>query len=176
MGSAIRDTHTRYGLVSRILHWGMALLFVWQFSSAAVRVFFEDTALESFLWGTHSQVGVVLLVLVVLRAVWALANVSRRPPSVSVMAKLGHLAMYGLMIGVPAIALIRQYGSGRSLDVLGVNLMTGFEGEEIAWMTDLGGLLHGELGWALLALAVGHVVMAFLHRKLTNHDVLKRMA
>lgn len=43
-------------------------------------------------------------------------------------------------------------------------------------MTELGGLLHGELGWALLALSVGHVVMAILHRKLTNHDVLSRMA
>ncbi|HAA44869.1 MAG: cytochrome B561 [Halomonas sp. 54_146] len=175
MALAMMDTHSRYGLVSRALHWGMALLFVWQFSSAAARVFFEDTALESFLWGTHGQLGVVLLVLVVLRAVWALANASRRPPSVSVMAKLGHLALYGLMIAVPTIALIRQYGSGRALDVLGINLMPGFEGEEIAWMTDLGGLLHGELGWALLALTVGHVVMAFLHRKLTNHDVLKRM-
>ncbi|WP_404474362.1 cytochrome b [Vreelandella venusta] len=175
MGSAMRDTHSRYGLVSRMLHWGMALLFVWQFSTAAARVFFEGTALESFLWGTHSQLGVVLLVLVVLRAVWALVNVSRRPPSISVMAKLGHLALYGLMIAVPTIALIRQYGSGRSLDVLGINLMPGFEGEKIAWMTDLGGLLHGELGWAMLALITGHIVMAVMHRRLTNHDVLKRM-
>lgn len=175
MALAIRDTDSRYGWVSRVLHWGMALLFVWQFSSAAARVFFEDTALESFLWGTHSQLGVVLLVLVVLRAVWGLANVSRRPPSISVMAKLGHLALYGLMIAVPTIALIRQYGSGRSLDVLGINLMPGFEGEKIAWMTELGGLLHGELGWAMLALITGHIVMAVMHRRLTNHDVLKRM-
>ncbi|MDX5979394.1 cytochrome b [Vreelandella alkaliphila] len=176
MALAMMDTNKRYGIVSRLLHWGMALLFVWQFSSAAARVFFEDTPLESFLWGTHSQVGVVLLALVVVRGAWALINASRRPTSVSVMATLGHLALYGLMIAVPTIALIRQYGSGRALDVFGFNLMPGFDGEKIAWMTELGGLLHGELGWALLALIVGHVVMAILHRKLTNHDVLSRMA
>lgn len=132
MALAMMDTNKRYGIVSRLLHWGMALLFVWQFSSAAARVFFEDTPLESFLWGTHSQVGVALLALVVVRGVWALINASRRLASVSVMAKLGHLALYGLMIAVPTIALIRQYGSGRALDVFGVNLMPGFDGEKIA--------------------------------------------
>ena len=175
MALAMMDTNKHYGMVSRVLHWGMALLFVWQFSGAAARVLLEDTALESLLWGTHRTVGVTLMALVLLRAAWALINTSRRPPSVSVMAKLGHLALYGLMIAVPTIALIRQYGSGRALDVFGINLMPGFEGERIDWMVNLGGLLHGELGWALLALIVGHVVMAILHRKLTNHDVVSRM-
>ncbi|XUO88982.1 cytochrome b [Halomonas sp. KM072] len=175
MALTVMDSSTRYGLVSRALHWGMALLFVWQFSSAAARVFLEDTAIEGFLWGTHSQVGVVLMALVVIRAVWAVMNVPRRPPAVSVMAKLGHLALYGLMIAVPAIALIRQYGSGRALDVFGLSLMSG-GGERIEWMTDLGGLLHGELGWALLALVVGHIGMAVLHRRLTGHSLMTRMA
>lgn len=176
MALAIRDNHSRYGLVSRALHWAMALLFIWQFSGATARVLLEDTALESFLWGTHRTVGVMLMALILLRIVWALINASRRPPSVSVMAKLGHLALYSLMVAVPLIALIRQYGSGRALDVFGVNLMPGFEGERIDWMVDLGGLLHGELGWAMLALITGHIVMAVMHRRLTNHDVLKRMA
>lgn len=176
MALTIMDNKQRYGAVSRLLHWGMALLFVWQFSGAAARVFFEDSALESFLWGTHRTVGVLLLSLLVLRVIWALANASRRPKSVSIMATFGHLALYGLMIAVPTIALIRQYGSGRSLEVFGITLIPGFEGEPISWMTDLGGLLHGELGWTLLVLIAGHIVMAFLHRKLTHHDVLTRMA
>lgn len=176
MALTLMDNSQRYGAVSRLLHWGMALLFLWQFSGATARVLFEDSALESFLWGTHRTVGVTLMALIIARILWALLNTSRRPASVSVMAKLGHLALYILMIAVPSIALIRQYGSGRSLEVYGMTLMPGFEGESISWMTNLGGLLHGELGWTLLALIVGHIVMAFLHRKLTHHDVLKRMA
>lgn len=175
MALAIMDSTSRYGLVSRALHWGMALLFVWQFSGAGARVLLEDTAIESFLWGTHRNVGVLLLTLVVLRALWALANASRRPPAVSVMAKLGHLALYGLMIAVPTIALIRQYGSGRPLEVFGVPLMSG-GGERVEWMINLGGLLHGELGWALLVLVLGHIGMAVLHRRLTGHSLMTRMA
>ena len=125
MALAVMDSSSRYGLVSRALHWGMALLFVWQFSSAVARVWLEDTAIEGFLWGGHSQVGVVLMALVMIRAAWAVMNASRRPPAVSVMAKLGHVALYGLMIVVPAIALIRQYGLGRALDVFGLSLMSG---------------------------------------------------
>ncbi|MDM7480744.1 MAG: cytochrome b [Halomonas sp.] len=175
MALAIMDSTSRYGLVSRALHWGMALLFVWQFSGAGARVLLEDTAIESFLWGTHRDVGVLLMTLVVLRALWALANASRRPPAVSVMAKLGHLALYGLMIAVPTIALIRQYGSGRPLEVFGVSLMSG-GGERVEWMINLGGLLHGELGWALLVLVLGHIGMAVLHRRLTGHSLMTRMA
>lgn len=175
MGLLLRDNPQRYGAVSRLLHWGMAILFAWQFSGVVARVLFEDSAIEAFLWGSHRTVGVLILSLLVLRVLWALFNVSRRPPSLSVMATLGHLALYGLMIAVPTIALIRQYGSGRSLEVFGINLMSGFEGEEITWMTDLGGLLHGNLGWALLVLIAGHIAMAILHQKLTHHDVLKRM-
>lgn len=175
MALPVMDNNQRYGLISRLLHWGMALLLVWQFTSATAHWLFPDTPFEAFFWGTHYSMGVLLLTLVVLRAVWALANASRRPPAVSVMAKLGHVALYALMIAVPTIALIRQYGSGRSLEVFGMPLMSGFEGEEITWMTELGGLLHGELGWTLLVLVIGHIVMAFLHRKLTHHNVLTRM-
>ncbi|WP_249975401.1 cytochrome b [Vreelandella olivaria] len=174
MALAMMDTKTQYGIVSRVLHWGMALLFAWQFSGAVFRVFFEDTALEAFLWGTHRTVGVILMALILLRVVWALFSASRRPESVGVMAKLGHIALYALMLAVPGIALIRQYGSGRALDVFGVNLMSG-GGERVDWMVNLGGLLHGELGWALLALIAGHIIMAFVHRRSPSQDVLSRM-
>ncbi|BCB07605.1 hypothetical protein HHSLTHF2_14950 [Vreelandella venusta] len=56
MALAMMDTNKRYGIVSRLLHWGMALLFVWQFSSAAARLFFEDTPLESFLGSSSLHV------------------------------------------------------------------------------------------------------------------------
>lgn len=43
-----KDDNERYGQVSRILHWGMALLLLWQFLSAASHFFFDDTAIEAF--------------------------------------------------------------------------------------------------------------------------------
>lgn len=173
---ALRDNTERYGLVSRILHWGMALLILWQFISATSHYFFEDTALEAFFWPTHKPLGVVLLILMLLRLLWALINRSNRPRSVSLMAKLGHMVMYVLLIIIPTLALLRQYGSGRQFELFGVTIFPGFEGEKVQWMLDLGGDFHGELGWILLLLIFGHILMTYYHQKASaQQSVLKRL-
>ena len=169
------DNQKRYGRVSRILHWGVALLIVWQFLSAAAHYFLEDTAIEAFFWPTHKPLGVLLLVLVVLRLLWALINISRRPTSVSLLAKFGHIALYSLMIAVPVTALIRQYGSSRAFEIFGIKIFSGFEGGKIQWMMDLGKNWHSELGWALLALIVGHIVMVMWHKRSAKNNTLPRM-
>lgn len=162
---AIKDNNQNYGRVSRILHWGMALLLLWQFLSAASHFFFDDTAIEAFFWPSHKPMGLLLFVLIIIRIIWALMNVSNRPPSISWLARLGHITLYLLLLAIPALGLLRQYGSGRSFEVFGITIFSGFEGENIQWALDLGGLLHGELGWLLLALAIGHIIMSYWHKK-----------
>ncbi|RDX35408.1 cytochrome b [Kangiella sp. HD9-110m-PIT-SAG06] len=173
---SIKDNSERYGRVSRVLHWGMALLILWQFLSAASHFFFDETAIEAFFWPTHKPVGFLILGLAVLRLLWAFANMINRPPSVSLMAKFGHISLYLLLLAIPTVALLRQYGSGRAFEPFGIPVFSGFEGEKIKWMTDLGSNFHSTLGWALLAFIVGHIVMAIWHRKSKNQeDVLPRM-
>lgn len=170
----IKDNTTRYGLVSRALHWGMALLILWQFLSAASHYFFEDTAIEAFFWPSHKPLGLLLLLLMGLRLLWALAQKSQRPPSVSLWAKTGHVTLYLLLLLVPVLGLLRQYGSGRSFEPFGIPLFAGFEDDKIQWMLDAGSILHGELGWVLLLLIVGHILMA-LRRRNSSGEVLSRM-
>ena len=57
MALPIMDNSQRYGVISRLLHWGMALLFAWQFTSATAHWLFPDTPFEEFFWGTHYPVG-----------------------------------------------------------------------------------------------------------------------
>lgn len=171
-----RDNHDTYGSVSRLLHWGMALLLAWQFLSAGSHLLLDDTAVEAFFWPTHKPLGFALFVLIGLRAVWALIHLRVRPPSVSRLATAGHVALYLLVLIVPSLALLRQYGSGRAFEPFGIPLMPGFEGERIDWMMAPGNLLHSWLGWLLLVLIVGHVFMAVWHRRRPDQpDVLERM-
>ncbi|KAA1174443.1 cytochrome b [Marinobacter salinexigens] len=172
---SLKDNSQRYGSISRLLHWGMALLLLWQFLSAIFRVVAEDTAIEQFFWSVHKPLGFLLLILAAIRLIWALANSARRPASLNKLATLGHLGLYALLIVVPALALLRQYGSGRAFDPFGIPLFAGFE-EKIGWMIEPGNLLHGWLGWLLLAMIVGHIVMVKVHRRSPSHeDVLPRM-
>ena len=172
----MKDNAERYGGVSRLLHWGMALLLLWQFLSAALRVLAEDTAIEQFFWSTHKPLGFVLIVLAALRLLWALVNRARRPATLSRMASLGHAGLYVLLLAVPGLALLRQYGSGRAFEPFSLPLFAGFEGEKIGWMIEPANLLHGWLGWLMLLMIVGHVVMVKVHRRSPTHqDVLPRM-
>ncbi len=161
----IKDSPKRYGTISRVFHWTMALLILWQFLSAGAHYFLEDTAIESFFWPTHKPLGVVLLAMDFLRLLWAIINLSTRPHSINLLAKLGHLSIYFLLLATPITAMIRQYGSGRSFDIFGAPIFPGFDGDRIQWMLDIGSDFHGEAGWVLLLLIVGHIFMAIRSKK-----------
>lgn len=169
------DNSHRYGSVTRFLHWGIALILLWQMFTVAVRVTLEDSALDAFTWSTHRPLGAILLLLGTIRLVWALVNWTRRPPALSLAARLGHIALYGLLIVVPALGLLRHYGAGRPFDVFGLPLFSGFDGE-IQWLMWLGNQFHSSLGWLLITLIVGHTAMVVWHRKRAGQvDVLPRM-
>lgn len=173
--SNLHDSAQRYGAVTRWLHWGMAVLLGWQFLTVLAHTLIEDSALDKFLWGTHKATGLLLMVLVVLRLLWALYSSSRRPAPVSTLARFGHLALYGLLFVIPFIALLRQYGSGREFVAFGMTIMPGFSDAKIEWMIAPASLLHGNLGWLLLFMVIGHAAMAFVHRRQGGEDVLARM-
>ena len=174
-----RDTPDRYGLVSRFLHWGMALLFAWQFAGMVVKVTVGRSPLTAFLVGTHASVGALLFLLILLRGAWGLYNLRRRPPHepgpLGLAARLGHLALYALMLAVPALALLRQYGSGRAFAPFGIPLWPA-SGERIEALVAPANTAHGLLAWTLLALIGGHIAMVLLHRFLWRDGVLTRMA
>lgn len=175
----IWDSPSGYGVVTRALHWGMAGLFAWQFTSAALRVFAEDTPIEGFLWSTHYSVGFTLWLLVLVRGAWGLANLRRRPrpdgtPALAAAARLGHVALYVLMIAVPSLAILRAVGGTRGFAVYGVTLVAP-GGEANRALQAPGNALHGLLGWTLLALVVGHVAMALWHARVRKDATLDRM-
>ncbi|MEX7407388.1 cytochrome b, partial [Pseudomonas aeruginosa] len=75
-----------------------------------------DTALTRFVGGSHFTLGFTLFVLVLLRGAWGLMNLGRRPPHLGRLGRAavaGHGLIYALMIVVPGISLLRQYGSGK---------------------------------------------------------------
>lgn len=170
-----KDTATRFGLVSLTLHWLMAALIIWQFGCLIVKM-----AGGPFSWVLHKEIGLILLMLVFIRGLWALMNLKRRPgydakrPVVAKLAVLGHVALYLLMIVVPALAMMRQYGSGKAFSFFGIPI-TADTGVQIPWMTAPASALHGLLGWLMLLLIVGHILMSLIHHFVWKDGLLNRM-
>lgn len=172
-----RDTPQRYGRVSRAFHWLMAALFAWQFTGALLYVAIGDTAVTRFVGGSHFTLGFTLFCLVLLRGIWGLANIGRRPPHQGRLGRaavIGHGVIYALMVVIPSLALLRQYGSGKPFTPYGIPLMPGRD-DKIAWMMVSADLFHYWLGFTLMAVVLGHAAMAMVHHLRWKDDALARM-
>ncbi|NWJ27102.1 cytochrome b/b6 domain-containing protein [Rhizobium sp. RM] len=98
------DSPGRYGLISRLLHWGMAYLLIWQFAVIVMwRVFGPADwvkSVTSFGPG-HGAVGLLTIILVVIRVIWTRINRGRRPERASGWsgraAAVVHFSFYGLI-------------------------------------------------------------------------------
>lgn len=169
----------KYDPVARALHWGMAILFIPQFAAAAAHWAFErEHPLRQALWPYHVDLGLTLFALIILRGIWGLITLMRRPHrhagAVGIAATTGHFVLYGLMIIVPLLRILSAAGGKRGLDYFGVTILPAKEAEN-AWLKSLSEW-HGELGWVLLAVIIGHIAMALVwHNQIKKDRALKRM-
>ena len=152
------DTPNRYGTISRVLHWSMAVAIACMYLLA---VAWRISGHTETLIPVHKALGTLLLILVFARILWAVAA-EQRPRATSLAARLGHLALYLLMLTVPTIALIRDAATGR--DGSAENVATRF-----------GDLWHSRAAWLLLLLIAGHILMTAIHQH-RGEKILQRMA
>lgn len=178
MPSRWLDTPLRYGLATRLLHWTIALLMAWQYAGMLIKITLGRHPLTAFMVGTHKPIGTILMLLIAVRAIWAFTQWRNRPAHpptwVGKAATAGHALIYALMIYIPAVALLREYGGTRAFAPWGVPLF-GERAQEIAWMLAPANATHAVLAWTLLAVILGHVAMVVLHHWWWRDDTLAKM-
>jgi cytochrome b561 len=172
------DAPVAYGLFARCLHWGMALLLLWQFMTSTLHWVDSKASLAASLFPSHRVIGFLILLLIVVRIGWSIADRHNRPARTRDMlgrsALVVQVAMYALMLAVPAIALIRAYASGRGFDWLGLSVIPA-TGERQVFAASLMNTLHGPLGWLFYFLIFGHSAMALVHHFILRDASLARM-
>lgn len=170
-----RDTTTRYGTVTRLLHWGTALLFVHQFGKFFHRINDGEHWLGSLVGPLHGSVGTLIAVLALIRIGWGAAQ-SQRPLQqgpTAALSSIGHKTLYLSMLLLPVAGVLYVVGHGYPWQVFGVELIAK-SGVETPWMISLGSW-HSPLVWLTLLLVVGHVGAALYHHMVFKDDTLRRM-
>jgi cytochrome b561 len=170
----INDTKERYGVISKIFHWLMALLVGWQLLKLGDRIADGKHWVGETLVPWHVSIGTLLLALIVLRIIWALVQRKKRPqpPKNAFLVKAGHGLMYAVMLVLPLTGVMYLVGKGYGLKAFDVQLIAG--GEKTAWLAELGHN-HSTLAWILAALVVGHIVIALVHHFIKRDGILRRM-
>ena len=124
------DTKQRYGTISRWLHWGMGFLIVWQLLKIFDRINDGEHWVGETLVPWHVSIGTLLLLLAVLRIVWAVIKRHERPDVVDPgvagkLAKAGHGLLYLAMLLLPVTGISILIGGGYGLTAFGVELIAG---------------------------------------------------
>ena len=171
----------RYNLAARLIHWIMALGFVFMWGCGYTMTTFvaEDSPAEEFLFDLHISVGVTLLALLVLRIA---VRLTRPPPPLPrtirglerTAARLGHAALYALPALAIAAGWVETNFGGNAVHWFGVEMPRVFPATGEA-LEELSAAVHRWLVYTLLAVAAVHVAAAFKHRWFDGHDVIRRM-
>ncbi|MGE5476383.1 MAG: cytochrome b [Bacteroidales bacterium] len=168
----------QYDSVAKSLHWLMALLIIGLWCVGLVMEDMPKGDLRSQIIGMHKAFGVIVVVLAVVRLAWRATHAAPALPSVmpgweQLAAKLGHLALYGLMFALPIDGILMSQSGGRDVNVFGFVLPTLVQKNDE--MKHFFGEGHELMAWVLAAVLVVHVVAAVRHHVVLKDDVLRRM-
>lgn len=175
----LRNTVTRYGLISQFLHWAVAMLIALQFVWAW-RIDQTESVIQTYrLTVQHKSIGMTVLMLAVLRLAWRLFN--RPPPLPAGMprwemtaAKINHALLYALIIAMPLSGWAYTSAAGYGAEWFGWADFPDLVGESER-LEGVFGRVHGALAAILVAAISAHVLAALRHHFLLKDTILKRM-
>lgn len=174
----LSPTPRSYDGTTRTLHWAIALLLVWQLGGMFTKEVVGEMSFVKSWTSTHSSVGALILLLALIRLIWAVLESGNRParPSgfAATAAQFGHGLLYAMMVIIPSLALVRAAGSGRGVTLFGAEILEP-TGQKIPELMAPANALHGLLGWIFLALIIGHIGIALFHQFILKDGTLGKM-
>ncbi|WP_309668366.1 cytochrome b [Tabrizicola sp.] len=174
---AFRNTPDSFGLITRVLHWAMALL-VLTMLALGLRISDMEPGLSNlWLYGLHKTLGFGVLTLIVLRLGWHLISPVPKPigpPGLAQLAaRAGHILFYVLLIAIPISGW-----AGSSATGIDVMIADRWVVQPIAEVSEAGEAfwfsVHEVLTKILIGLIIVHMLAA-LKRELAGDGTLRRM-
>jgi cytochrome b561 len=175
-----KNTRSRYGFISVVIHWLMAMVVIcmfalglWMRQLSYYDPWYQDGPT------IHKSIGVLLFILLLARIGWRSINI--RPNDDPILKKwerttahLTHFAMYGLMLMLMTAGYLISTADGRQIEVFNLfsvpATLQGIENQE-----DIAGEIHQILAWTLILLAGVHALAALKHHFINRDSTLLKM-
>ncbi|OJZ17217.1 MAG: cytochrome B [Thiobacillus sp. 65-29] len=174
-----KDTPERYGSLLIGIHWLMLLLFIAVYASIELHgIYPKGSEAREAMKTWHFMFGMLVFVLVWLRLVARLSGpapaIRPEPPAwMQWAARLGHLALYALMIGMPLLGWLILSAAGKPIPFFGLELpaLIGENKELSKQLKEVHETL-GNAGYFLIGL---HVVAAVYHHRILHDNTMTHM-
>lgn len=175
----IKNTVSGYGLVAILLHWSMAVLILFLLGLGLYMVRIPVSLEKLKLFGSHKEIGILVLEIGILRLIWRLYNVlpqlpTKMPLLEKIAARSAHLFFYGFIIALPLTGWLMTSAAGLPVSFFGLFLLPDLVNPNPELMATLI-VVHKWLAYCLIGLIALHTSAALKHHFINKDDVLKRM-
>ncbi|MGY2286231.1 cytochrome b [Pseudomonas gingeri] len=161
------------------LHWLTAVLVIYLFASSQIWAQLErGTPWRKGLQSLHISCGILLALIVFARILWRLFAARRLPAlhrgAMNTLAKLAHLALYGLLLAQIGLGFAFRWAQGEPFSFFGLVDIPTLVSLDRSLRPALAGL-HEQVAWVIVILAGLHAIMALVHHYGLGDDTLRRM-
>jgi cytochrome b561 len=176
----LKNSIDRWGGVSQLLHWTIAVLIVCIGVVGLVMGELPRSPRYFWVYTAHKSLGLTVLALVLVRIGWRLyAGAPRAVPGTprwqSALARLTHGLIYLLILAMPLSGWLYDSASGlRPLRWFGLFQVPKLSPPDTALASTSHGA-HETLFWVLIALVLVHAGAAFYHHFVQRDATLVRM-
>ncbi len=175
-----KNSDTRYGSLSIILHWLVAVVVYGMFGIGLwmVTLGYYDTWYHKAP-ELHKSIGMVLFAVMLIRLAWRFISPPPEPlssysPLTRYAAIAAHLLLYGVLFAILISGYLISTAEGKPINVFGVVPVPAVF-SDLGQQADLAGDIHLWLAWSVVVLSVLHGLAALKHHFIDKDITLKRM-
>ncbi|MDX7987804.1 cytochrome b [Xenorhabdus sp. 12] len=176
----LKNTSTRFGHISILIHWLVAIAVYGMFGLGLwmVTLSYYDT------WyhrapELHKSIGVCLFIIMAIRVIWRFVSPPPKPLAsyshfVRITSKLMHFALYIALFGILVSGYLISTADGESISVFGWFDIPATLTEQ-GVQADTAGIIHLYLAWIMVVFSLFHALAALKHHFIDKDSTLTRM-
>lgn len=172
------NTQDRYGYISRLLHWLIAVLVIGMLAGGSLLSFLPPGGMKSLAVAAHKSIGVLIFLLMIGRLLWRCFTPLPRDlgniPVLNYIAHVLHVCLYILALVQPLSGIFMSQARGYPVVVFGW-----FTLPPLVWQSPLLSSffreVHGVTAALLMVAIVVHAAAALKHHLIDRDRTLIRM-
>ncbi|MGJ0579461.1 cytochrome b [Xenorhabdus bovienii] len=176
----LKNTSTRFGHVSVLIHWLVALAVYGMFALGLwmVTLSYYDTWYHQAP-ELHKSIGSLIFFVMVIRIIWRFISPPPKPLTsyshlTRISSKLVHFTLYLALFGILGSGYLISTADGQPISVFGWFDIPATLSEQ-GIQADTAGIIHLYLAWVVVVLSLLHTLAALKHHFIDRDSTLKRI-